>query len=465
MKDKILTYVTAMILSGALLAAFPVTGQDANSLSSAPRKVHYVVKDLGTLGGTGAVAEGINDRGWVVGSANLKGDQNGHAYLWRDGVMTDLGTLGGPNSQEQWPVNDNRGLIVGTAETKAMDPFNEDFCSFARDFNIQPTGLICLGFLWQNGVMTPLPTLGGNNSYAAGVNNRGQAVGWAENSTQDPTCPPPQVLDFEAVIWGPEQGDIQELPPLQGDTVAAATGINDNGLVIGQSGVCSNSSLHGVVWQEGIPTDLGNLGGFLNTAPTSINSRGQVVGNSDLVGDIPFSFHTFLWTKDSGMRDLGTLPGDTFSGPFGINDEGDVVGGSCGAGPPVEPAVFPCRAFLWQQGVMTDLNSLVTPGSTPLFLIFGNDINSRGEIAAYALDQNTGEFRAALVMPCDEQHTAISACDETAAVAQTTATVTVAPATSGNPKVTLPENVREQLRSRLRLTRFGSVPMRLQQPN
>lgn len=193
--------------------------------------------------------------------------------------------------------------------------------------------------------------------------------------------------------------------------------------------------------QEGIPTDLGNLGGVLNTAPTAINSRGQVVGNSDLVGD--FSFHTFLWTKDSGIRDLGTLPGDTFSSAFGINDKGDVVGGSCDVN-------FNCRAFLWQNGTMTDLNALVTPGSTPLFLWFGNDINSRGEIAAYACLRcltPTPEFRAALVMPCDEQHTDISACDETAAVAQTTATV--APATSGNPKVTLPENVRRMLQRRL----------------
>jgi len=446
MKDKILTYVTAMILSGALLASFPVTGQDANNLSSPARKVHYVVKNLGTLGGTASVAEGINDRGWVVGSANLASDQNGHAYLWRDGVMTDLGTLGGPNSQEQWPVSDNRGLIVGTAETNAMDPFNEDFCGFDRNSGLPQTGLICQGFLWRDGVMTPLPTLGGNNSYAAGVNNRGQAVGWAENSTQDLTCLSPQVLDFEAVIWGPEQGDIRELPPLGVDTVASAAGINDNSLVIGASGFCSNGSLHGVVWQDGIPTDLGNLGGVLMTSPVAINSRGQVVGSSDLAGDN--NFHTFLWTRDSGMQDLGTLPGDVYSGAFGINEQGQVVGGSC------TQSFNLCRAFLWQNGVMTDVNALVI-GPTSLHLWFGNDINSRGEIAAYALDQSNGEFRAALAIPCDDQHTDIPTCNETAAVAQTTATVTVAPTTSGNPKVTLPENVRLMLQRRLLRQNFA----------
>jgi hypothetical protein len=95
-----------------------------------------------------------------------------------------------------------------------------------------------------------------------------------------------------------------------------------------------------------------------------------------------------------------------------------------------------------------------------------DDINSRGEIAAYAFDLSNSEFHAALVIPCDEQHTDIPACNESAAaVPQTTANITVTPATGGNAKVTLPENVREQLRRRLRLARFGSGPMRLQQPN
>jgi probable HAF family extracellular repeat protein len=460
MKARTLTHIALMTLLAALVISLPVAGQNGNNLSSTARNVHYVVKDLGALGGTQSVAEGISDRGWVVGTADLAGDQIYRAFLWRDGVMTDLGTLGGPSSSEQWPVKDNRGLIVGAAETSNTDPLNENFCGF------EPPGvpsLICLGFLWQNGVKTPLPALGGNNSYAAGVNNLGQAVGWAENSTQDPACAPPQVLDFEAVIWGPKQGEIQELPPLPGDTEAKATGINDNGLVIGASGNCSNGSppIHGVVWQDGIPTDLGNLGGVLSTIPWAVNSRGQVVGNSDLAGEInlygfPQPFHTFLWTKDSGMQDLGTLPGDSNSLAFGINEQGQVVGGSC-------TWTFDlCRAFLWQNGVLIDVDALVIGviGPVPLHVWWTNDINSLGEMPAYALDlsNNNGEFHAALVIPCDEQHADISACNETAAAAaQTTATVSVAPATSANPNVTLPENVRNQLRRRFGLARFGSV--------
>jgi probable HAF family extracellular repeat protein len=360
---------------------------------------HYVVKDLGTLGGSAGVAEGISDRGWVVGSANFVGDQSGHAFLWRQGVMTDLGTLGGFNSQVQWPIKDNPGRVVGDAETAATDPFNEDFCGFDADSGVPSTGLICLGFLWENGTMRALPTLGGHNGRATGINDFGRAVGLAEKSTQDQSCSPPQVFDVEAVVWGPEPGEIHELPPLPGDASSWAIGINNRGQVIGLSGKCVSPNFnltgvvpqHGVIWQNGKAINLGSLGGTLRTFPWAINSKGQVVGHSELAGDL--TFYPFLW-QNGALTNLGVLPGDNMGYAFGLNDEGEVVGGSCG------PNV--CRAFLWQNGVMTDLNALVKPGSTSLYLVFGNDINAQGEIAAYAFDQSNGQFHAALAIPCNE---------------------------------------------------------------
>jgi hypothetical protein len=120
--------------------------------------------------------------------------------------MVDLGTFGAPNSQEQWPVKDDRGLIVGSAETSTPDPFNEDFCGFDANSGVPQTGLICLGFLWQNGLMTALRTLGGNNDQAVGVNDLGQVVGFAEQSTQYQNFNSPQVLDIQAVVWGAQSG-------------------------------------------------------------------------------------------------------------------------------------------------------------------------------------------------------------------------------------------------------------------
>ena len=74
--------------------------------------------------------------------------------------------------------------------------------------------------------MHTLPTLGGNNGFAAGANNLGLIVGWAENTVHDPTCDPAskQVLQFKPVVWGPSDDDIHVLPLISGDTSGSASG-------------------------------------------------------------------------------------------------------------------------------------------------------------------------------------------------------------------------------------------------
>ena len=71
--------------------------------------------------------------------------------------------------------------------------------------------------------------------------DRGQIVGWAENKVHDPTCVAPQVLQFEAVVWGPGDNQIQQLLPYGSDPDSAATGINHDGQVVGISGICQNA--------------------------------------------------------------------------------------------------------------------------------------------------------------------------------------------------------------------------------
>ncbi len=397
-------------------------------LKTAIAQTTYTVTDLGTLGGTFGVAEAVNNKGWADGWANLPGDTAHHAVLWAAGLKIDLGTLGGPNSVAGFPLNE-RGQVTGFAETSTPDPLGEDVCGSG-------THLICLPFLWQNGVMTSLPTLGGNNGQADEINNRGQIAGVTENTTPDPTCVAPQVLQFKPVLW--EKGEVQELPTFPGDPDGAASGINDNSQAVGFSGNCT-IPFHALLWQDGTVTDLSNLGGTMNNFAVDINNLGQVVGASDLPGDT--TQHAFLW-QNGVMTDLGTLPGDVSSFADGINSKGQVVGFSADASG--------IRAFLWQNGgVMTDLNTLIPAGS-PLFLLAALNINSGGEIAGCALQTATGEIHAFLASPSLGE------------AAGGTATLATPGESSESPKVTLPEIVRKMLRQRLGFGRLGLGQMRPQ---
>lgn len=385
------TLIARFVVLGSLLAC--VAYGSAGSTGS-----NYHVTNLPALGGTVSRGNSINNRDWVAGYSNLAGNQSRHATLWLDGSAFDLGTLGGPNSSVAWPVKNNRGLIAGIAQTATPEPLGENWSCAAFFPAATATGYTCLGFVWEGGVMRALPTLGGNNGFATGANDRGQVVGWAENTVHDPTCVPPQVLQFRAVIWGPGGDQIQELPPLPGDTSGAATAINDRGQVVGISGICDQAvgrftAAHAVLWEKGTVTDIGNLGGTAWNTPMAINQQGDVVGFAGQPGDDPDNplLRAFLWTRRDGIQNLGTLPGDVYSEAHGINEQRQVVGVSCDAG-------GNCRAFLWQDGVMKDLNTLVAPGYTGI-LTTAQDINDRGVITGRAFEPVTGERPAFMATP------------------------------------------------------------------
>ncbi|HEU5261497.1 MAG TPA: hypothetical protein VFU41_08765, partial [Gemmatimonadales bacterium] len=213
--------------------------------------VRYDVVYLRTLDGRLNRPTGINNQGWVAGFVNRPGNATRVAALWRDRSLDTLGTLGGPNSSVQWPGLNNGGMIVGIAETAQLDTLHEEWSCTA--FFPSVTGNICRGFVWEDGVMRAMPTLGGDQSFATGVNSRGQVVGWAETRVVDPTCNEPQVLQFRAVLWEPKKGLMQQLPPLPGDSTSAATAINERGQVVGISGDCDIavgqlSARHSVLW-------------------------------------------------------------------------------------------------------------------------------------------------------------------------------------------------------------------------
>lgn len=383
--------ILTSIAAGTLLAA----------LAIAQPKPRYTITDLGTLGGAGtsSFATEMNNAGWVAGSSNLTAGGPQHAFLWYgSSPLRDLGTLDGAacpgcNSGADGP--NARGEVPIGSETHLKDLNGEDFCGFGTHHQ-------CLGAIWKNGVMTALPTLtGGNNANAFGINDRGQIVGFAETNTRDATCAPgtaSQVFRFEAVLWEPN-GEIRPLLRLTGDTVAFAFGINENGEIVGGSGVCSNTSLppvspaarHAVRWEkDGSPTDLGSLGGDYNLA-SSINNRGDVVGGA--VSPKDGVIHAFLWTKHAGMQDIGAYPGAIVTVPpccRTINDKGDIVGFA------LDGTTFAQTALIWQDNKPVDLNTLIPAGSG-WYLQAADSINNAGEIVGVGLIN--GETHAFLASP------------------------------------------------------------------
>src|SRR5438270_399492 len=245
--------------------------------------------------------------------------------------------------------------------------------------------------------ITDLPSLGGTNGFATGANSRGQIVGWAENSVHDPTCVPPQQLQFRPVVYGPNANQISELPLPGGDTSGAATGINEQGQAVGISGICDQAvgrytAKHALLWDKnGKIVDLGNLGAPFWNTPTNINQRGDVVGFAGAPNDPDGNFlQAFIWTPERGIQPLGFLPGDVHSEAYGINERRQVVGLSCDAN-------GNCRAFIWENGVMRDLNDF-KPASYNARLEQARDVNEASEIAGRSLD-STGVRRAFLATP------------------------------------------------------------------
>lgn len=388
------TLLACSLLVPALLSG-SVRGGDAASAQSL--LIGYHVETLDSLGGTSSAGHGINDRGWITGRSNLP-DGTRRAALWRGDRIDNLGTLGGRNSAIVWPVKNLRGIVVGITQTGEDDPHGEPW-SCAPFLGAGGTGQRCVGFVWENGTMRALDTLGGTHGFATGANNFGQIVGWAENGVPDPTCNnTTQFFQFRAAIWNRHGRVVRQLPPLTGHSTTAATAINDRGQVVGISGECDQavgrrSAIDAVVWEHGVPRRLDDFGGTAWDTPMSINQRGDIVGflNASATDGDNLNPRAALWLRGQPVRDLGFLAGtDDNATAYGINEWRQVVGESCAGGD--------CRAFLWQHGEMKLLQDLVVSGDAPT-LLRARDIDDFGRITGQAFDPETGTFVAFIATP------------------------------------------------------------------
>jgi probable HAF family extracellular repeat protein len=188
--------------------------------------------------------------------------------------------------------------------------------------------------------------LGGNYSFATGINNAGQVVGSAATSDGGP----------HAFLYS--NGQMRDLG------VGEAYDINNAGQVVGRG-----SNGHAFLYSNGQMTDLGTLGGTTSIA-TGVNEAGQVVGYSETADGGLLYAHAFLYSNGQ-MMDLGGLRERCMA--YAINNDGQVVGGCAGRSPPPDP-------FLYRNGQIYALRDLVDPARG--IYQFATDINDHGQIVA-----------------------------------------------------------------------------------
>ena len=275
-----------------------------------------VTTTLGTFGGNYSHAVAINSSDQIVGESSLAGDSQTHGLFYSNGMLTDIGTLEGTFSSAQG-IND-AGEITGYSSTTDNAAVH--------------------AFVYANGVMFDIGTLGGNASYGYAINSSGDIAG---NST---------IADEAAThAFLYSRGLLTDLGSLGGGSSSVA-GLNDSGVVVGESTTASFET-HAFAYSNGVMSDLGTLGGAFSSA-RAVNNAGLVAGNSTTATDE--ATRGFVAVGNT-MFAIGTFGGDQ-SSANAVNSLGQVVGDATDAD-------GNSHAFLWQNGVLTDLNSLLPADS------------------------------------------------------------------------------------------------------
>lgn len=338
-------------------AAFPISAEE------------YRIVDLGTLGGPDSVAVAINEDGIISGWAMLPSGE-WHAVIWDSTGIVDLGTPPGFNVSSALALNENR-QVAGNGDGEPSQ-----------------------GYLWENGIWTPIGTLPGtSDSVARDIDSGGRIVGSSYNPDGA----------SRAIIW--DAGVLTDLGTLY--STSAGVAINEAGQVVGVTDIgpaAGGAELRGFLWEDGEMTALDPLPEDFRSSASDINDVGQICGFSRNEGSppyfIPFN-RAVLW--EGGLVNSLGVAGR--SSATAINNHGQVVGRwSIGSQTPSTP-------FIWQDGVTQYLNDLV-PSDSGWVLQSARDINDAGQIVGYGLSlpdaQATRAYLLEPLIPCNVD----SECDD-----------------------------------------------------
>lgn len=308
----------------------------------------YTAVDLGTLGGNSTVVWAVNESGQATGRSNTASGAL-HAFLYSGGPLVDLTA-----SNSTITFSEGRGINFSA---QVVGPYATASTPTLR------------GFLYDAGALTDLGVPEGVTPYLHpfGINDSGWIVGeFSGGSRIDPFLIKPGLMLDLGALGGPNGG--------------SAAAINAVGQIVGYAS-SSNVAWHAFRY-DGLQQDLGSLGGATSTSiATAVNAAGQVVGYAYLPNG---THHAFVYTNGL-MIDLGTLGGPS-SEAYGINSAGQIVGASQVVGDPNEHAfIVELAANSTSPTMMTDLNGLAPAG---VDLDQATGINSAGQIVAFGASRS-----------------------------------------------------------------------------
>ncbi len=327
----------------------------------------YALTDLGTLGGTESFAYVINDNEQIIGVSRMPGDAENHIFLYEKGSLTDISQV--------------YGIVAGSWEAMPND-INNSGQIVGNDSNGQSMFL-------STGAKTDLGTVGGMFSTVNGINNLSQMVGYYSSPDSH----------NHAFLY--ENGQMTPIGSFGAEAISIANAINDSGMVVGEATDSYTENYHAFLYVNGRMTDISPWGSSESYA-RDINGLGQVVG--EFLTPDGKAFHAFLYSEGVFI-DLGS-PDSPETVAFAINDQGQVVGTTwvpyqdvCidpNTGQQVPCIKYKEHAFLYENGEITDLNSLI-PSDSAWELSWAFDVNNKGQIVGYGL--LNGKFRAFLLSP------------------------------------------------------------------